>query len=238
MTAFNFPGANKFMDRMFRKADGVVWDLMTGKIGIQADGGIVTLEGEGEDARVNINLLDEFGVALPAFAQSTPVDQIAVGDIIYTGKRDTIRFVTGVVESPKAAAKTTKATATAAPAIKKFRVMSLDGTSSTWTPPKATILGFDSGVMVLRSLMSMLPTGDKGLNQMQGMLMPLLMMSGGDLGSELDSMVPMMLMSQMGGGDAGGMSNMMQMMFMMKLMKGDGFGGSSSGKSNSPFHRG
>jgi hypothetical protein len=34
------------------------------------------------------------------------------------------------------------------------------------------------------------------------------------------------------------MSNMMQMMFMMKLMKGDGFGGSSSGKSNSPFHRG
>lgn len=238
MTAFNFPGANKFMDRMFRKADGVVWDLMTGKIGIQADGGIVTLEGEGEDARVNINLLDEFGVALPAFAQSTPVDQIAVGDIIYTGKRDTIRFVTGLVESSKAAAKTTKVAATAAPAIKKFRVMSLDGTSSTWTPPKATILGFDSGVMVLRSLMSMLPTGDKGLNQMQGMLMPLLMMSGGDLGSDLDSMVPMMLMSQMGGGDAGGMSNMMQMMFMMKLMKGDGFGGSSSSKPNGPFHRG
>ena len=236
MSSFNFPGANKFMDRMFRKADGVVWDLMTGKIGIQADGGIVTLEGEGEDARVNINLLDEFGVALPAFAQSTPVDQIAVGDIIYTRKRDTIRFVTGLVESPKSTTKTTKATTTATPAIKKFRVMSLDGTSSTWTPPKATILGFDSGVMVLRSLMSMLPTGDKGLNQMQGMLMPLLMMSGGDLGSDLDSMVPMMLMSQMGGADAGGMGNMMQMMFMMKMMKGDGFG--SSSKSTSPFHRG
>jgi len=238
MSSFNFPGANKFMDRMFRKADGVVWDLMTGKIGIQADGGIVTLEGEGEDARVNINLLDEFGVALPAFAQSTPVDQIAVGDIIYTGKRDTIRFVTGLVETTKPAAKTTKAAATTAPAIKKFRVMSLDGTSSTWTPPKATILGFDSGVMVLRSLMSMLPTGDKGLNQMQGMLMPLLMMSGGDLGGDLDSMVPMMLMSQMGGGDAGGMGNMMQMMFMMKMMNKDGGFGSGKTGGSSPFNRG
>ena len=82
MSSFNFPGANKFMDRMFRKADGVVWDLMSGQIGVQTSEGIVTLVGEGENARVNINLLDEFGIALPAFAQSTPIDQIKVGDII------------------------------------------------------------------------------------------------------------------------------------------------------------
>lgn len=226
MGTFNFPGANKFMDRMFRKADGVVWDLMSGQIGVQTSEGIVTLVGEGEDARVNINLLDEFGIALPAFAQSTPIDQIKVGDIIYKGARDKIFFVVGTVEAKPPAAKTVKATAAvAAPEVKKFRVMSLEGTETTWTPPKTTILGFDSGVMVLRSLMNLLPTGDKGLNQMQGMLMPLMMMSGGDLGGDLDSMVPMMLMSQMGGGDAGGMGNMMQMMFMMKMMNKDGKGG-------------
>lgn len=239
MNNFNFPGANKFMDRMFRKADGVVWDLMTGKIGIQTDGGIVTLDGEGDDARVSINLLDEFGVAMPAFAQSTPVDQITVGDIIYTGKREAIRFVIGTVDAPKPAAKTTKTAApvaVAAASIKKFRTMTLDGTSSTWTPPKVSILGFDSGVMVLRSLMTLLPNGNQGLSQMQSMLMPMLMMGGGDLGEDMDKMLPMMLMSQMGGGDSGSMGNMMQMMFMMKMMNGDkgGFGG----KSASPFNRG
>lgn len=236
----NFPGANKFMERMFRKADGVVWDLMTGQIGVQTSEGIVTLVGEGEDARVNINMMDEFGIALPAFAQSTPIDQIKVGDIIYKGARDKIFFVIGTVEGKaKPAAKTTKAaTVAAAPEIKKFRVMSLEGTEQTWTPPKATILGFDSGVMVLRSLMSMLPAGDKGLNQMQGMLMPMLMMSGGDLGGDLDSMVQMMLMSQMGGGDAGSMSNMMQMMLMMKMMNGSQEKSNRVSVKSSPFNLG
>lgn len=234
MSTFNFPGANKFMDKMFRKADGVVWDLMTGQIGVQTSEGIVTLVGEGESARVNINMMDEFGVALPAFAQSTPIDQIKVGDIIYKGKRDNVFFVIGTVESKKPVAKTTKATAAVdVPEVKKFRVMSLEGTESIWTPPKATILGLDSGVMVLRSLMTMLPAGDKGLSQMQGMLMPMLMMSGGDLGGDLDSMMPMLLMSQMGGGDAGSMGNMMQMMFMMKMLNGKGGSGSSN-----PFQRG
>lgn len=228
MSNFNFPGANKFMDRMFRKADGVVWDLMSGKIGVQSTEGIVTLEGEGDNARVNINLLDEFGVALPAFAQSTPVDQIAVGDIIYTGKRDTVRFVIGVVES-KPAAKTTKASTATVSEIKKFRVMSVDGNITTWAPPKATILGFDSGVMVLRSLMSMLPNGNQGLSQMQGMLMPMLMMGGGELDGDMEKMLPLMLMSQ-NGSDTSGMGNMMQMFMMMKM-----FGGS---KGSNPFNRG
>lgn len=50
MSNFNFPGADKIMSRMFRRADGVVWDLMTGKIGdtpvlvIDAYGKQVTVE--------------------------------------------------------------------------------------------------------------------------------------------------------------------------------------------------
>ncbi len=244
----NFPGANKFMDRMFRKAEGVVWDMMTGKIGIQSDSGIVTLEGEGDDARVNINMLDEFGVALPAFAQSTPVDQINVGDIIYTGKRDTVRFVTGVVEAAKPTTKTAKAAAAAAVSpVKKFRVMSLDGTSSTWTPPKATILGFDSGVMVLRSLMSLLPNGQNGLNEIQssiGMMMQMQLLSGGDADLDFERIMPMMLMSMtMQGGQSGGnaMGGMMQAMMMSQMFSNRDGNAKAIGKTKSndgPFWRG
>jgi len=211
----NFAGANKFMDRMFRKADGVVWDLMTGKIGIKTPNGIATL---GDDGRINNNLMDEFGIALPAFAQSTPVDQIQIGDIIYTGTRDQVRFVIGEVE-PSAKPSRGK-TGLTPPVIKKFRTMDLNGTESTWTPPKTTILGLDSGVMVLRSLMTMLPNGDKGLGQMQNMLMPLMMMGGGELGSDIEQMLPVLLMSQVNGGDSSGMGQMMQTMMMMKMLGG------------------
>lgn len=114
MTGMSFPGANKMMDRMFRKADGVVWDMMTGKIGIKTDAGIATLD---ESGVVNINMFDDFGVALPAFAQSTPVDQISAGDIIYTGKRDNVRFVLSTIDAPKPAAKTAKTAAAKAAAV-------------------------------------------------------------------------------------------------------------------------
>jgi hypothetical protein len=213
MTSMNFPGANKFMDRLFRKADGVVWDLMTGKIGVQTDAGIATIEGEGDDARISINLLDEFGVALPAFAQSTPPDSIKVGDIIYRGKSSSVSFVTGKKENGK------------------FQVMNVDGTSSTWTAPKVSMLGFDSGVMVLRSLMSMLPNGDKGLSSMQGNLLPMIMMMGGTESLDLDKMLPLMLMSQNAGAESG-MGSMMQTMLMMQMM-----GGGKGSKGGSSFFR-
>lgn len=202
--SFNFPGADKFMSRIFRKAEGVVWDLMTGKIGVATSEGIATLEGEEDDARISINLLDEFGLALPAFAQSTPVGDVKVGDIIYSGK-ERISWVIGKTEKGA------------------FKVMKPNGESTTWNPPKVSMLGFESGVMVLRSLMQMLPNGDKGLGQMQNMLLPMMMMGGDSFGGEgIDKMMPLLLMSQMNGGDSGGgMGNMMSMMMMMSMMKGD-----------------
>lgn len=206
MSNVSMPGADKFMSRMFRKADGVVWDLMTGKIGVQTDDGIATLEGEGDDARITSNLFDEFGVALPAFAQSTPTDAVKVGDIIYRGTKGNVAWVIS-----KNADKGT------------FELMKPNGESTTWTPPKVSMLGFESGVMVLRSLMTMLPGGDKGLASMQSMLLPMMMM-GGDMGEGgLEKMMPLMLMGQMGGAgaDAGnGMGNMFQTMMMMQMLKG------------------
>ena len=39
----------KLLSRFFRPVDNVVWDLMTGKIGIVGSEGITTIEGTGED---------------------------------------------------------------------------------------------------------------------------------------------------------------------------------------------
>lgn len=230
-------GADKFMERLFRKADNVVWDLMSGRIGVRTDEGIATIEGTGEDAQININMFDEFGMSIPAFAQSTPLEAVNVGDIIYFGKTQKPGWVVEK-KAPKEVGKSSS-----------FVLMKTDGTRSSWTPPKVSMLGLESGVMVLRSLINMLPGGQNGLAGMQGMLIPL-MMSGGDM--DMDKMMPLMLMSQMGAQPTvnpdgttvpanpmmGG--NMMQMMLMMQMMKGDGMkspfsSGNSGNKDSKPF---
>lgn len=223
----NMPGANKFMDRLFRKADGVVWDLMTGRVGIKGQEGIATLEGEGDDAQITINLMDQFGIEIPAFAQSTPIEAVKTGDIIFFGASDRPGWVIekkggGDGKQPS------------------FVLMKVDGTRTTWTAPKVSMLGMDSGVMVLRSLLTMLPGGNAGLQGMQSMLMPMLMM-GGDM--DMEKMLPMLLMGQMQAAPvtaADGtvvvapnpMAQMMPMMMMMSMMKDGKKGG------NNPFSRG
>jgi hypothetical protein len=195
------PSMDKFISRLFRRADGVVWDLMSGKIGVATPDGIATLEGEGADARVSINVIDEFGLPLPAFAQSTPVDAVKVGDIIYSGKER----ISWVIEKTE----------------KGFKVMKPSGETVTWHPPKVSMLGLDSGVMVLRSLVNLLPNGNQGLGQMQNMLLPLMMMGGDGIGEgQLEKMLPLILMSQVSGGDQGGMNNMLQTMMLMGMMGG------------------
>jgi hypothetical protein len=205
----NFPGADKIMSRMFRRADGVVWDLLSGKIGVQTDEGIATLEGVGDEAQVNLNLMDEFGMALPAFAQATPKNGVQVGDIIYRGARNNIAWVIDKTESEKDGATTYK-----------FKLMKPNGETTSWNPPKVSLMGFESGVMVLRSLVSMLPGGQGDLGQMQGMLLPLMMMGGGD-GDIMDKMMPLMLM-QMTNGQTAGAGNMVQTMLMLSMLKGGG----------------
>ena len=204
MNMKNMFNGSKIFERMFRKADGVVWDLMTGKIGIQTDDGIVTLDGDGDDAQVNLNLFDDFGFALPAFAQSTPVANVQVGDIIYRGSRNNVAWVIGKNED--------KGT---------FKLMKPNGETVGWTAPKVQMLGFESGVMVLRSLATMLPGGDKDMSQMQNLLMPMLMFGDGEFGQGdmMDKLMPMMLMGMMNG-NGNNLGNMMPMIMMMNMMKG------------------
>lgn len=198
----NVFNSNKILDRMFRKADGVVWDMMTGKIGIQTDDGIVTLEGEGDSAAIVQNLFDEFGVPLPAFAQSVPVSSVNVGDVIYRGTRNNVAWVIEKSENKNS-----------------FRLIKPNGERVSWTPPKVQMLGFDSGVMVLRSLVNMLPGGEKDVNSLQSMMLPMMMMGGDMFGdNSMDKMMPLVLMQMMN--TSGSMNNNFMMPFlMMQMMK-------------------
>jgi hypothetical protein len=194
----------KMVNRFFRRVDDVVWDLMTGKVGVRTSSGeVATLDGEGDEAQIVVNPFAEFGIPLPAFAQNTQVADIHCGDLIYSDKR-VMGWVVKVPEEGKVT----------------FKLLKQDGTRGEWRPPKVQSLGLDlSGAMVLRSLVNTLPDGNLG--GLQGSLMPLMMMSGGDFG-DMEDMLPMLLMSQCGmmGGTADGGNNMLQTMMMMKMMGG------------------
>ena len=225
---------NKMMDRFFRQVNNVVWDMMTGRVGFSTPDGICSIDlgtvsddkKSAPDAQVSINVIDDFGMAIPAFAQSIPADQISLGDMIYSSA--TSKVLGWVIEKND----------------KGLRLMRQDGTSTAWKAPKVEMLGFESGVMVLRSLTNMLPNGQSGLGQMQSMLMPMMMMGmiGGDEGDDsMSQMIPMMLMSQMGLGGtdpsvSGGMMNSMMQMMMMQKMMGGNIGTKPVGKT--PFFNG
>lgn len=207
----------KLMDRFFRKVDNVCWDMSTGQIGLMTEEGIATIEGKGTDAQIAINPFDAMGMGVPAFAQNTPIADVKVGDLISTNRL--IGWVT-------------KKTA------KQVTLMRVDGTSTTWTPPKTKMLDFASGVMVVRGLTEMFgggASGASGLAGLQGM-MPMMMMMGDDI--DMDKMMPMMLMSQMGsltgadGTDAtnpmSGMAQMLPMMMMTQMMGSKNGGNSDS----------
>lgn len=227
----SLPGANKFLDRLFRKADGVVWDLMSGRIGIQTKDGIATLEGEGDDATININLIDQFGMSIPAFAQSTPVASVNPGDIIYFGSSDRPGWVIDKKVSDAG--------------VISFSLLKADGQRTSWKPPKVTLLGTESGVMVLRSLLTMLPGGAGGLTGLQGALLPMLMMGGadGDSNFDFEKFLPIMLMGQMqaapvvaaDGSTVAAPNPMAQMMPMLMMMQMMGGKGGRKGDSGNPF---
>ena len=193
----------KMMGRMFRRVDSVVWDLMSGKLGVRTrDGEIATIEGEGENASIVINPFEDFGLAVPAFAQATAVDAVKVGDLIYTSD-SAPGWIISVKKSEEG--KTS------------FKLMRPGGNVSSWVPPKVSMFGLDGGVLVVRSLVSLLPNGNDGLGQLQGMMLPMLMMGGDSI--DLDKMMPLILMGQMGGASAANpMAGMMQMMMLQNMM--------------------
>lgn len=205
--------ANNMMERMFRRVDGLCWDMQSGKMAIKTRDGLLTAiidENDPENSYINNNLISEFGMAIPAFAQGTKTEDIRVGDIIINNTR-----IQGWVISADDL---------------KFKIISPTGNISRWNPPRITMMGFDSGTMVVRSLFNMV--GGQGVQSMQSMMMP--MMMSGLLGNDEESdndmmemMMPMMLMQMTSGQSAGGAvdpaammgGNMMQTMMTMQMMK-------------------
>lgn len=233
-TFFNngFPGADKLMERMFRRVDNVAWDLMTGKIGVRTDEGIFSVEGTGDDATIVGNLFDGASMAVPAFAQSTSVSDVKVGDLILRGNSPAWvveRKEPKITFDKDTAGNDIDGTAKVTGQV-SFKLLKPNGETAAWKAPKIQMLGFDAGgVMVVRSLMSMMPGGQADLSAMQGMLMPMMMLAG-DGGSDdmMSKMLPMMLMmGQQNGGIAGQGQNMMMPMMMAMMMKGGNnpFGG-------------
>ena len=203
------------MNRMFRRVDDVVWDLMNGgRTGIRVNDGVATFgytppeEGAKEiEGSVTLNPLDSFSVPLPAFAQHVPLAQVQLGDLIH-GSKDVLGWVVKTGE-------------------RSFSLMHTDGRVSQWVPTKVNMINEVPGAMVVRSLMSM-GGGEAGFSGLQSALMPMVMMgafSGEDGDDQLSKLMPILLMTQsMGGSNANG-GNLMQTMLMMQMMGGKGGNG-------------
>lgn len=187
----------KFLNRMFRKIDGLSWDLQTGQVGVKTqDGSIATLvstttpgvaavaASEGVAAvaaalasttfNISVNPFEMFSTPIPAFATQVPFERIGNGDLI-VGDRDILGWVVG---------KTGAA----------LKLLDFKGMHKTYQPPKVQILNQD-GALVVQSLGGLFG-GSNGLGGLQSSLMPLLMLTGGD-SEGLDSIMPLMLFSQL-----------------------------------------
>lgn len=232
----------KFMSRMFRRAEGVVWDLSTGAVGIQTEDGIATLNGSGEDSSIDVNLFDQFSIELPAFAQSTPLADVKVGDMIYFGAQGrNVGWITERIEKKPTAAQLAKgATSTIS-----FKLLKPNGETTSWKPVNVRMIGFgdtnSGGVMVIRSLGNLLSntSGTGSLGGFQSSMMQMMQMQammGGDA-PDMEAIMPMMLMQQVGGG---GGNDMLQMMLMMQMMGkgGNPMASLMGGKGKNPFAKG
>ena len=167
---------DKMLARMFQPVKDVVWDISTGKMGILGkNGSIFSLVGEGENAQVVENMFSEFGMAVPAFAQSVPFDDVQLGDLAF---RPGGRPGWVVEKNPNS-----------------LILLNTDSSEGTLRRNKVVTMGMDqSGVMVLRNLFNM--TGAAGQQNFQ-MMMPMLM--AGSTNEDAGDMVQMMLMMSMMG---------------------------------------
>ena len=169
---------DKMLARMFQPVKDVVWDISTGKMGILGkNGSIFSLVGDGEAAQVVENMFSEFGMAVPAFAQSVPFDDVQLGDLAF---RPGGRPGWVVEKNPNS-----------------LILLNTDSSEGTLRRNKVVTMGMDqSGVMILRNLFNM--TGAAGQQNFQ-MMMPMLM--AGSTNEDAGDMVQMMLMMSMMGQD-------------------------------------
>ena len=188
---------NKFMNRMFRKVGGLVWELTTGKLGISTDQGIYTLQIDGENCNIAVNPFDSFGIDVPAFGMATTFDKVEIGDIV-VGDTQILGWVIAKKES-------------------SLVLLDKTGMRKQYNPPKVQVLGSGMGdVLVVKNLFAT-AGGEAGAAGIQSALLPLLMLGDGDV--DFDKIMPFLLMSGQTG--QGGQA-MNPLMLMMMAGKGKG----------------
>lgn len=197
--------SNKFVRRMFRKIDGLVWDITTGKVGLRTEHGIHSVDLSGDQPIPQVNPFEIGVIELPAFATQVPRNAIQKGDLI-VGDRDIIGWV--VDETLPVA----------------LKVMDHNGNTKTYTAPNVTIGlgGTPGGVLVVQNLFNLAGGADQAGGLVANMLPFLLMGDGAD---KLEGILPFLLMQQTLPGAAGaagaGAINPMMLMMMMKNKGGD-----------------
>lgn len=206
-----FNPQSKILNRLFRKVEGVVWDLSSNSVGLQNSNGITTLTqtevttgGVGSTARVetqfgvSVNPFDAFGFPIPAFAQLTKLADINVGDLVI-GDSKALGWVIKVRD-------------------RSLELMDQTGLTKNYTPPKVAVLNQD-GALVVKSLSGLF--GEQGALGFSGAIMPLMLMGDSGLGN-LDDILPLMLLTQQSAGanNANALSQALPTILMMKSMKG------------------
>ncbi len=194
---------SKLLNQVFSQVDGVVWDLMSNTTGIQRDDGIYTLANDGS---IELNPLDAMSMAIPAFSQLTPTDQVKRGDVLMNGGKPS-GWITEV-KAPKDKPVSLKA-------------LSFQGHETTFRPKAVKMLGMN-GVTVVRSPLNFNPTqsGEQAASgfDFTSMLPLLLLGDKGGSGIDVKTIATMSMMSMMGPG--GGAMNPM----MLALLLGDNGG--------------
>jgi hypothetical protein len=197
------------INRMFRRADDVVWDLSTGSVGIATKEGIATLskspgaESGQETYGISLNLIDSFAMPIPAFAQSVPFSEVKRGVIVH-GASDVLGWVDEVKE-------------------RQLKIIKPNGQITQWSPPKVETFGVQDGVMVVKPLLDFFGGNADGVKGLQSNLIPMMMMAqvSGNNSSDgvLNNIMPLLLFQQVSGGKAD-MSGMMPLLMMQAMSKG------------------
>lgn len=220
---------SKFLNRMFRRISGVVWDMTTGSQGLKVgdeiysvtitpgrpatDDGAGTATAATESTfQTSVNPFGDLGMALPAFATQVPFEDVSEGDLV-VGANKIIGWVVG---------KTAQA----------LKVVDHNGMVKTYVPPKVAILGND-GVLVVQNLFS-LTGGASGAGSFANSLLPMLMLGGGD--DKLEKLLPLLLMqSATAAPAAGAAAAPAGINPMMLLAMTGGLGGKKSGDGIDPM---
>lgn len=194
----------KLMDRVFRRVSGVVWDVMSGKIGLRTENGIYTVDiAEDGTPTVSLNPLESLGVAIPAFATQSALVDVQPGDIV-VGENGILGWAVSKTEAA-------------------VKLVDHNGHNKTYSPVKVQVLNTPS-LMVVRNLFS-LTGGASGAAGFASNLLPLLALGGDD--SKLEKLLPLLLMSNgaFGGaapGNGTGAANPMANMLPLLLLSGEG----------------